>query len=137
VDLDASTSMRAGVIGLQNSFFRALIAAAKEKKEVTAITQDYLDALMKYVKEQPKARDGADAVLQIELVYRALGKTVEANAWSEKLKKEYPDSPAAKHRQTSMESNYRIITDNAILELDAIEVYFATPLRKEEPPKKP
>ena len=101
------TRARRSTSALQNEFFRMLIAAAKEKKDVSAITQNYLESLIKYIQDQPKATDVADAMLQIELVYRALGKTVEANAWREKLRKEHPDSPAAKNRQSSLEGNFR------------------------------
>jgi RNA polymerase sigma factor (sigma-70 family) len=123
------------VTNLQNAFFRSLIAGAKEKKDASAATQNYLDSLIKYIQDQPKAGDVPDAMLQIELVYRALGKTVEANAWGDKLKKEYPNSPAAKHRQISLGVTPRFsLTD---IELDAaeVQVFFLGPLDKEPPPK--
>jgi RNA polymerase sigma factor (sigma-70 family) len=105
--IDMSPSMRPSVLGLQNAFSRSLIGAAKEKKDISKITQAYLDSLMKYVQNQPKAGDVPDAMLQIELVYRALGKTVEANAWGDKLKTEHPNSPAANHRQNPI--RYRML----------------------------
>jgi hypothetical protein len=76
-------------------YYRQL-QSAKEKGDVAAITQTYLDKLMKYVKEHPKSPDAVDAMLQIVLVYTSQGKTVEAEAWQAKLLKEHPDSPAAK-----------------------------------------
>jgi hypothetical protein len=131
VELDRDSR---GVVGLQDAFFRALIGAAKDKKEAVAITQEYLDSLMKYAKANPKANDAADAILQIELVYRALGKTVEADAWRDKLKKDYPTSPAWKHRQSSQPRiNSLWLIEDA--QLDEIEVYFALPARKEPPAK--
>jgi len=86
------------VVSLQNAFFRSLIASADEKKSATAALQDYRDSLLKYLEKHPKAADAPDAMLQIELTYRAQGKAVEADAWRTKLKKEHPDSPAAKQR---------------------------------------
>jgi hypothetical protein len=80
-------------------------AAAKDKKAVAAAAQEYVDALTKYVKDQPKASDVPDAILQIEMVYRALGKNVEAQAWGEKLQREYPDNPATRSWRKLLESS--------------------------------
>ena len=76
-----------------------MVNAAKDKKDVATITQKYLDQLLEYVKAHPKNDDVPDAMLQIGLVYRSLGKTVEADAWRDKLKKEHPKSSAAKTAQ--------------------------------------
>lgn len=84
---------------LQEGFYKQLLAAAKEKKDVAAITQNHLDRLMEYVKKNPKAEDIPDAMLQISVIYRSQGKTVEADAWREKLRKEHPKSSAAKTAQ--------------------------------------
>ena len=90
------------LVTLQDDLFHELNLAAKEKKEVAAITQKYLDQLQEYVKAHPKNDDVADAMQQIVLIYRSQGKTVEADAWRAKLLKEHPHSPAAKAvRQTS------------------------------------
>jgi len=86
------------VVSLQNTFFRSLIGSSDEKKSATKAVQDYRDSLLKYLEKHPKAADAPDAMLQIEMTYRAQGKTVEADAWRTKLKEVYPDSPAAKHR---------------------------------------
>ena len=79
----------------QTQYYRQLLAT-KEQGEVAKITQNYLDRLGKYVKDHPKNDDAPDAVLQILRVYESQGKTVEANAWREKLLKEHPASAAAK-----------------------------------------
>src|SRR5207245_820110 len=84
------------IAGLQEDFYKQVLAAAKEKKDVATITQNYLDRLMDYVKTNPQADDVPDAMLQISLVYRSQGKAVEADAWRDKLKKEHPKSSAAK-----------------------------------------
>jgi len=112
------------VSNLQNSFFRSIIAAGKEKKDVSRLTQNYLDSLIKYIQDQPKAGDVPDAILQIELVYRALGKTVEANAWAEKLRKEHPNSPPAKNRQSSLDANFRLFLSAANSSEDDIHGFF-------------
>jgi tetratricopeptide (TPR) repeat protein len=73
---------------------------------VATITQKYLDQLQEYVKAHPKNEDVADAMQQIALIYRSQGKTVEADAWRDKLLKEHPKSPAAKAlQQTSSGSS--------------------------------
>jgi len=74
---------------LQINFYKEL-NAAKEKGDVAKITQAYLDRLIDYVKTHPKNEDAPDAIRQIALVYESQGKTVEAAAWRDKLKKEYP-----------------------------------------------
>jgi RNA polymerase sigma factor (sigma-70 family) len=74
---------------LQKDFYKEL-QAAKEKADVAKITQKYLDRLVDIVKTHPKDPDTPDAIRQIALVYESQGKTVEAGAWRDKLKKEYP-----------------------------------------------
>jgi hypothetical protein len=86
---------------IQADFYQELIAAAKEKKDVTAVAQKHLDQLLDYVKNHPKHDDVADAMLHISQIYRSLGKTVEADAWRDKLKKEHPRSPAARTARTN------------------------------------
>ena len=81
---------------IQGDFYKALLAAQQEKKDVATITQNYLDRLLQYAKDHPKNDDVPDAMLQISLVYRSQGKAVEADAWRDKLLKEHPQSPAAK-----------------------------------------
>jgi RNA polymerase sigma factor (sigma-70 family) len=88
----------ARLVTIQGALFQDL-AAVKEKKEVATITQKYLDQLLDYVKANPKNADVADAMLHIGLVYRAQGKTVEADAWQAKLLKEHPKSSAASMAQ--------------------------------------
>jgi RNA polymerase sigma factor (sigma-70 family) len=88
------------VARFQNEFVQAVASAAKEKKELAGLTQRYLEQLLEYVKAHPKNQDIPEAMRQIALVYRSLGKTVEADAWRDKLRKEHPDSPAAKRVQT-------------------------------------
>lgn len=85
---------------IQADFYQELIAAAKGNKDVTAIARKHLDQLLDYVTAHPKNDDVADAMLHISLVYRSLGKTVEADAWRDKLKKEHPRSPAARTART-------------------------------------
>src|SRR5262245_40607704 len=87
------------LITLQRDLFNDLHTVAKDKKEVAAITQKYLDQLQEYVKANPKNEDVPDAMHQISIIYRSQGKTVEADAWRDKLKKEHPQSPAAKALQ--------------------------------------
>jgi len=96
---------------LQSELFKDLNAAAKDKKEVAAITQKYLDQLQQYVKEHPQNDDVADAMQQISLIYRSQGKAVEADAWREKLLKEHPQSPAAKAVQQTSSVNPQIWVD--------------------------
>jgi len=98
--IDAKKGTTAAAI--QNSYFRSIMDLAREKKDVSDITQKYLESMMKYIGEHPKANDVPDAMLQIELIYRSLGKTLEANAWREKLQKDYPASPAAKMKLSSL-----------------------------------
>jgi len=86
---------------LQSEFLKSLNAAANEKQEVAAITRKYLEQLQEYVKAHPKNDDVPDAMQQINLIYRSQGKTVEADAWRDKLLKEHPKSPAAKGLQQS------------------------------------
>jgi RNA polymerase sigma factor (sigma-70 family) len=88
------------VVKLQGEFLSSVANAAKEKKDLASITQRYLDQLLGYVKAHPKNQDIPEAMLQITLVYRSLGKTVEADAWRDKLRKEHPQSPAAKTTQS-------------------------------------
>jgi RNA polymerase sigma factor (sigma-70 family) len=95
-------AQRPGVVQLQSKFFHAVVAA-KDKAAVSKAAHDYLDALTNYYKENAKAKDAPDAMLQIEMVYLSLGKKVEADAWAEKLKKEYPNSPAAQQRFSRLE----------------------------------
>ena len=99
----ARQTTKPSVIALQNTFFRSLVAAANEKQPAIAALQEYRDALLKYLDNHPKAADAPEAMLQIELTYRAQGKTVEADAWRAKLQKEHPGSPAAKHRVSMIE----------------------------------
>src|SRR5262245_54675372 len=96
---------------LQSDLFKDLNTAAKDKKEVAAITQKYLDQLQQYVKEHPQNDDVADAMQQISLIYRSQGKTVEADAWREKLLKEHPQSPAAKALQQTSSVHPQIWVD--------------------------
>jgi RNA polymerase sigma factor (sigma-70 family) len=91
------------LMSLQGKFLNS-ITAAKDKKEVTAITHDYLDALTKHISDHPKASDVPDGMLQVEMVYRSLGKIVEAEAWGQRLEKEHPNSPAAQKRKGLRES---------------------------------
>jgi TolA-binding protein len=84
------------VLAYQTDYYNQLLAAAKEKKDVAAITQNYVDRLVQYVKDNPKNDDVPDAMLQIVLVYGSQGKAVEAGAWRDKLLKEFPASSAAK-----------------------------------------
>jgi RNA polymerase sigma factor (sigma-70 family) len=93
---------------LQSDLFKDLYAAAKDKKEVAAITQKYLDQLQQYVKDHPQNDDIADAMQQISLIYRSQGKTVEADAWRAKLLKEHPQSPAAKAAQQTSSASPQI-----------------------------
>jgi hypothetical protein len=86
---------------LQGEFLKNLNSAAKEKQEVAAITRKYLEQLQDYVKAHPKNDDVPDAMQQINLIYRSQGKTVEADAWRDKLLKEHPKSPATKGLQQS------------------------------------
>jgi RNA polymerase sigma factor (sigma-70 family) len=74
---------------LQKDFYKEL-QAAKEKADIAKITQKYQDRLIEFVKAHPKNQDAPDAIRQIALVYESQGKTVEAGAWRDKLKKEYP-----------------------------------------------
>jgi RNA polymerase sigma factor (sigma-70 family) len=84
-----------GVTAMQKQFHKEVLAA-KETAEVAKITQAYLDRLQEYVKNHSKNEDVPEAMRQIVIVYGSQGKTVEANAWREKLRKEYPESAAAK-----------------------------------------
>jgi RNA polymerase sigma factor (sigma-70 family) len=93
---------------LQSELFKDLNTAAKDKKEVAAITQKYLDQLQEYVKAHPQNDDVADAMQQISLIYRSQGKTVEADAWRAKLLKEHPQSPAAKAAQQTSSASPQI-----------------------------
>lgn len=95
------------VISLQGKFFKA-VAAAKDPAGVAKVSHDYLDSLSKYIKEHAKANDVPDAMLQMEMVYRSLGKNVEANAWGEKLRQEFPKSAAAQSRPASFEGRFII-----------------------------
>lgn len=99
------------LVTLQGELFKDLQAVAKDKKEVASITQKYLDQLQEYVKAHPKNDDVADAMHQISIIYRSQGKTVEADAWRDKLKKEHPQSPAAKALQQISSSNANIWFD--------------------------
>jgi hypothetical protein len=129
----------ASVIGMQKDFFRSLIDAAKDKKDATAITQTYLDSLTKYIKDHPKAADAPDAMLQVELVYRALGKPVEAKAWGDKLKREHPNSNAAKQRQSSLErlpiQFFLGTRGEGALDMADVELIFSAPLKVDPTPK--
>jgi RNA polymerase sigma factor (sigma-70 family) len=95
------TMAKPDVARFQNEFVQAVASAAKEKKELAGLTQRYLDQLLEYVKAHPKNQDIPEAMRQIALVYRSLGKTVEADAWRDKLRKEHPESPAAKRVRTN------------------------------------
>jgi len=95
------------VISLQGKFFKS-VAAAKDPAGVAKVSHDYLDSLTKYIKDHAKANDVPDAMLQMELVYRSLSKNVEANAWGEKLRKEFPKSAAAQNRPLALEGRFII-----------------------------
>jgi RNA polymerase sigma factor (sigma-70 family) len=75
--------------GLQQQFFKDL-NAAKDKADIAKATQAHLDRLVGFVKNHPKSPEVSDAMRQIATVYDSQGKTVEAGAWREKLKKETP-----------------------------------------------
>jgi hypothetical protein len=79
---------------LQQEFYKEL-HAAKEKGDISKITQAYLDRLVAFVKANPRNPETPGAIRQIVLVYDSQGKTVEAGAWREKLLKEQLD-PARK-----------------------------------------
>jgi len=83
------------VATLQRDFYKDVLVA-KEKDAVANLTQSYLNRLQQYVKDHPKREDVPEAMLQIIFVYESQGKMVEAGAWREKLRKEYPGSAAAK-----------------------------------------
>jgi RNA polymerase sigma factor (sigma-70 family) len=74
---------------LQKEFYKEL-QAAKDKGDVARITQTYLDGLIELVKANPQGPEAPDAMRQIVFVYESQGKTVEADAWREKLRKEHP-----------------------------------------------
>jgi RNA polymerase sigma factor (sigma-70 family) len=78
-----------GLGALQREFYKDL-HGAKEKGDVAKITQSYLDRLVDLVKTNPKSQDAPDAMRQIVFLYESRGKTVEAEAWRNKLLKEYP-----------------------------------------------
>ncbi|MCI0380397.1 MAG: sigma-70 family RNA polymerase sigma factor [Gemmataceae bacterium] len=84
---------------IQNNFYSNLLTPAKEKKVLALIVSEYQDALLKFIKDYPKNSDLPDAMLLVEMVYRSQGKTVEADAWGQKLEKEYPSSNAANYRR--------------------------------------
>lgn len=84
-----------GVTGMQRQFHKDVLAA-KDLADVVKITQAYLDRLQEYVKNHSKNEDVPEAMRQIVIVYGSQGKTVEANAWRDKLRKEHPESAAAK-----------------------------------------
>lgn len=110
-DLGQRQVVRTRLAVLQSDLFKDLNVAAKDKKEVAAITQKYLDQLQEYVKAHPQNDDIADAMQQISLIYRSQGKTVEADAWRAKLLKEHPQSPAAKAVQQTSSVNPQIWVD--------------------------
>ncbi|MCI0640267.1 MAG: sigma-70 family RNA polymerase sigma factor [Gemmataceae bacterium] len=94
----ASFVQRTGELArIQNNFYSSLLAPAKEKKQLATIVRNYQDALLQFIKDYPKNSDLPDAMLLIEMVYRSQGKTVEADAWGQKLEKEYPSSNAANY----------------------------------------
>jgi RNA polymerase sigma factor (sigma-70 family) len=80
---------------LQKQFYEEL-QAAKDRDDVARVTQAHLDRLVQFVKGHPKNEDAPQAALQIIRVYQSQGKEVEAGAWRDKLRKEYPDSAAAR-----------------------------------------
>jgi RNA polymerase sigma factor (sigma-70 family) len=126
------------VVALQNTFFKSLVKAADDKKTVPGVIQDYRDSLLRYMKEHPKAGDVPDAMLQIELTYRAQGKNVEADAWSAKLKKEHPNSPAAKQRLSALENRGPGATISEIhLNSDDAVIFFLKGIQKIDPQPKP
>jgi hypothetical protein len=85
----------AGLDLLQRDLIKELLDP-KEKRGGTRLTASYLDRLLQYVKENPTRYDVPDAMQQIIAIYKSQGKTVEADAWRQKLLWEHPDSPAAK-----------------------------------------
>ncbi len=115
------------VSAIQGSFYKELLAA-KDKKEVAAITQNYLEQLLKLVADHPKNDDIADAMLQISLVYRSQGKSVEADAWRQKLREVHPSSPAAKTAQDTSPDALRYWA----IESPDVEVEFRLPIRVEK-----
>jgi RNA polymerase sigma factor (sigma-70 family) len=74
---------------LEKEFYRDL-QAASEKDAVTKITQEYLDRLVAYVKDNPKSREVPNAIRQIVIVLESQGKAIEALAWRVKLANDYP-----------------------------------------------
>ncbi len=102
---------------IQGDYYSKLLGASKDNKEVATITQNYLDRLMQYVKDHPKAEDVADAMLHISLIYRSQGKTVEADAWRDKLRKEHASSPAAKTAQELPHGEFELSIDDYVPEL--------------------
>lgn len=125
---------------IQADFYKQMLTATKDKKDVAAIAQNYLDRLMRYLKEHPKNDDVPDAMLQIVLVYGSQGKTVEAEAWRAKLLKEHPKSNAARtarETQTSARDlTWRLwaVPDVEYLDVEYLEYHGVLP--KEEKAKK-
>jgi hypothetical protein len=83
-----------GLGPLQIQIYKEL-HAAKEKGhdsagDVAKIAQAHLDRLIAFVNTAPKSRAVPAAMRQIVWVYDFQGKTVEAGAWRDRLKKEYP-----------------------------------------------
>jgi RNA polymerase sigma factor (sigma-70 family) len=91
----APKSTPTGLGTLQQDFIKELLGA-KDKGDTARIGQAHLDRLLGYAKEFPKNPDVPDAIQQIVTVYESQGKTVEANAWRDKLRKEHPHHPASK-----------------------------------------
>jgi RNA polymerase sigma factor (sigma-70 family) len=124
----------ASISTLQEEYYKQILAAAKEKKDVANITQGYLDRLLDYVKSHPKAEDVADAMLHISLVYRSQGKTVEADAWRDKLRKEHPQSRAAQMVQQGANDALWLVPESS--RVDLID-YIVAPAKKEPREKNP
>ena len=88
--LSAAADGQGSLEMLQKEFFKKL-QAAKDKEDVTKITQAYMDQLVHFVKIHPKSHHAPDAIRQIVLIYESQDKLVEAGAWRDKLMKEYPN----------------------------------------------
>ncbi|MFO0967426.1 MAG: sigma-70 family RNA polymerase sigma factor [Gemmataceae bacterium] len=72
--------------GLQRDFFKEL-NNAKGKEDVARVTSAYLDRLVKHINSNPKGPDAREVIRQVITIYESQGKTVEAEAWRDRLEK--------------------------------------------------
>jgi thiol-disulfide isomerase/thioredoxin len=83
-------------------------------KNLDKLQEQWLEKLVKFVQDYPKAEDTPDALLQLGMVSEFVGKEPDAKKWYEHLVKEYPGHALAPKAQGAVR---RLDSEGKVLEL--------------------